>query len=181
VSAERWKELQPKLFEASSKPPLRGKPADFDEKTGRVAGVFEAEELTVLKATAGMTSTQKMAGFKTGQWSGGQQLFWTGGKPGERLELEIVVPMDAEYAIAAALTMARDYGIVQIKLDDEPLGEPLDLYNYPDVITSGEVTLAKRELTAGKHTLSLVLTGANSSAAQAFMVGLDYVRLSPQK
>jgi hypothetical protein len=47
--------------------------------------------MTVLKATAGKTSTQNMAGFKAGTWSGGEQLFWIGGKPGERLDLEISV------------------------------------------------------------------------------------------
>jgi hypothetical protein len=181
VSAERWKELQPKVVEAKSKPPLRGKPAVFDEKTGRVAGVLEAEELTVLKATAGKTSRQKMAAFKAGQWSGGEQLFWIGGKPGERLDLEVEVPKEGQYEIAAAFTMAGDYGIVQLKLDDEPLGESLDLYDYPDVIASGEVAVGSRKLTAGKHTLSLVLTGANPSAAQAFMVGLDYVRITPRE
>jgi hypothetical protein len=181
VSAERWKELEPKRFEVASKPPLRGKTATIDEKSGRVAGALEGEELTVLKATAGKTSSQKMAAFKAGQWSGGEQLFWTGGKPGERLDLEIAVPKEGEYGIAAAFTMAGDYGIVQLKLDDKPLGEPLDLYNYPDVIASGEIGLGTRKLAAGKHTLSLVLTGANPSAAQAFMVGLDYLRVTPRE
>jgi hypothetical protein len=68
-----------------------------------------------------------------------------------------------------------------VKFDDAPLGEPLDLYNYPDVIASGEVALGSRKLAAGKHTLSLVLTGANPSAAQAFMVGLDYLRVTPRE
>jgi hypothetical protein len=178
VSAERWKELQPKFFEASSSPPLRGTKAVIDETTGRVAGAVEAEELTVLRATAGKTTRQKMVAFKTGQWSGGEQLFWTGGKPGERLELEISVPTEGEYELSAAMTMARDYGVVQVKLDDEPLGKPLDLYNYPDVIASGEISLGSKKLAAGKHTLILELAGANASAVQAFMVGLDYLRLA---
>ena len=70
---------------------------------------------------------------------------------------------------------------MQLKLDDEALGEPLDLYNYPDVIASGEVSVGSRKLVAGKHTLSLVLTGANPSAAQAFMVGLDYLRVTTRE
>ena len=121
-----------------------------------------------------------MEGFKSGQWSGGEQLYWTGAKPGERLDLELTVPKDGEYDVAVALTMARDYGIVQVKVDDEPLGKPLDLYNNPDVVSSGEVPLGPRKLAAGKHTLSLVLTGANPSAVQAFMVGLDYVLVAPR-
>lgn len=178
VSLDRWQKLQPTPLAVSDEPPLRGTKAAFDEKTGRVTGVMEAEELTVLKASVGKTSRQKMTGFKAGQWSGGEQLFWTGGKPGERLDLEITTPMDGEFDIAVALTLARDYGIVQVKIDDEPLGKPFDLYNNPEVISSGEVALGNRKLTAGKHTLSLVLTGANPSAVQAYMVGLDYVRVT---
>jgi hypothetical protein len=181
VSPDRWKALQPKRLEVVAREPLQGKAATFDKETGRAAGALEAEELTEVKATAGKTSQQKMAAFKTGQWSGGAQLFWTGGKPGERLDLEISVPAAGQYDIAAAFTMARDYGIVQPKLGEEPLGEPLDLYSYPDVLASGEVALGTRQLAAGKHTLSLVLTGANPSAVQSFMVGLDYVRVSPRK
>jgi hypothetical protein len=181
VSAERWKALQPKPVAVSEKPPLRGKAATIDKESGRVAGALEAEGLTVLKATTGKASTQNMAAFKAGQWSGGEQLFWIGGKPGERLDLEISVAKDGEYEVLPAFTMASDYGIVQLKLDGEALGEPLDLYNYPDVIHSGEIAVGKLKLAAGKHTLSLVLTGANPSAAQAFMVGLDFVRLAEQK
>ncbi len=181
VSPERWKELQPKRLEVSAKPPLRGRAATIVKESGRVAGALEGEELTVLKATAGQTSQQNMAAFKTGQWSGGSQLFWTGGKPGEQLDVEISVPKEGQYDLAASFTIARDYGIVQPKLAGEPLGKPLDLYNYPDVISSGEVALGTRQLAAGKHTLSLVLTGANPSAVQAYMVGLDYVRIAPHK
>ncbi len=76
--------------------------------------------------------------------------------------------------------MARDYAIVQPALDGEKLGEPLDLYHGTDVLTSGEVALGTRELAAGKHTLTLEVTGANPSAVQAFMVGVDYLRLKPE-
>jgi hypothetical protein len=181
VSAERWKKLQPKPIEIADKPPLNGKASAIDKETGRVAGALEGEKLTVLKASAGKTSNQNMAGFKAGQWSGSEQLFWIGGKPGERLDLEISVDKEGQYDILPAFTMARDYGIVQLMLDDQPLGEPLDLYSYPDVIHSGEIAAGTRKLTAGKHTLSLVLTGANPSAAPAFIVGLDYVRLEARK
>ncbi|MCU0878845.1 MAG: hypothetical protein MUF06_13765, partial [Pirellulaceae bacterium] len=178
VSAEKWQELQPKRVTIKERPPLQGEPAKFDA-SGLVAGAIEAESLAA-KVTSGKTSTQKMAAFKAGQWSGGEQLFWTGGKPGETLTLEFEVPKAGKYAIAAALTMARDYAIVQPALDGEKLGEPLDLYHGTDVLTSGEVALGTRELAAGKHTLTLEVTGANPSAVQAFMVGVDYLRLKPE-
>jgi hypothetical protein len=75
--------------------------------------------------------------------------------------------------------MARDYAVIQPLLDGDRLGPPLDLYNFPDVITTGVLTLGKRRLEAGKHRLTLEITGANPSALPAYLVGVDYVRLAP--
>ena len=61
-----------------------------------------------------------------------------------------------------------------------PPGDPLDLYNYPDVISSGELTLASEKLAAGKHRLAFEIKGANPSAMKAYMIGLDYLRLVPR-
>jgi len=119
-----------------------------------------------------------MANFKAGRWSGGEQLLWSGAKPGERLELEFEAPADATYELAAAFTLARDFATIQVALDGQPLGQPLDLYNYPDVISSGEVPLGQHKLAAGKHRLTLEIEGANASALKAYLVGLDYLRLT---
>jgi hypothetical protein len=177
VSKEKWQEAQPKPYEGKARTQARGALPAFDE-SGRVAGVLEAESLNVLSATAGKAGVQPMGNFKASRWSGNQQLFWSGAKPGDRLELELEAPRDGQYEVAACFTMARDYGIVLLKLDDQPLGEPLDLYNYPDVITTGLIPLGQRKLAAGKHRLSLEITGANPSAVKAHMVGLDFVRLT---
>ena len=41
--------------------------------------------------------------------------------------------------------------------------------------------IADSELTAGRHTLSVEMIGANPKAARKFnMFGLDYVKLEPQ-
>ena len=82
--------------------------------------------------------------------------------------------------MVAAFTMARDYAVVQLALDGQPLGEPLDFYNYPAVISSGELTLARRPIAAGKHRLAIAIKGANPAALKAYMVGLDYLRLVPR-
>ena len=178
VDEPRWRAAQPKLQVSAVKEPLRGAAAKFDG--GRASGVLEGESLTVLKATAGKTGTQEMANFKAGQWSGGEQLFWSGAKPGEKLELELTADKAGKYDLLAAFTLARDYAIVQLALDGENLGEPLDLYSYPDVLASGEVALGQRQLTAGKHTLSVTIAGANAAAVKSYMLGLDYVRLLPR-
>ncbi len=79
--------------------------------------------------------------------------------------------------MAGVLTKARDYAIVQLQFDDEPLGEPLDLFSQKDVVTTGEMVWGKRKLAAGKHRLAIVIQGANGAAVKSYMVGLDYVRL----
>lgn len=181
VDEQRWQAAQPKAIQASSSKSARGKPSAIDDATGRVPGALEGESLKVLRATAGQTTVQKMGGFAKDRWSGGEQLFWTGAKPGERLELDLPVKTTGLYNLAAAFTMARDYATVQVHLDDKPLGDPLDLYNYPDVLTTGMLEIGQQELSAGSHKLTIEITGANSSAVKAHMVGLDYIQLRLSK
>ena len=140
-------------------------------------GAIEAETMKVVRVGGGKVRKQNMAGFKTGRWSGSEQLFWTGARPRARLVLELEVAEANTYAVAAAFTTARDYAIVNLLLDDEALRRPVDLYDYPDVGTTGELDCGTRKLGAGKHRLTVEITGANDSAVQAYRVGFDYLRL----
>jgi hypothetical protein len=178
VPEQRWRDMQPKVMHAVVKPYTAASSAAVDQKAAaRVAGAMEAEGLTVLRATAGQARVQKMGGFKAGQWSGDEQLFWSGAKPGDQLDLELDVPQAGAFDVAGVLTKARDYAIVQVLLDDEPLGASIDLYVQPNVITTGELIWGKRQLASGKHRLSIRVEGTNESAVKSYMVGLDYVRL----
>ena len=93
------------------------------------------------------------------------------------MELEFSVPNKGEYSFVANFTMAADYAIIQVELDGKALGSPLDLYNYPDVLTSGEITFGNSKFEAGPHKLTIVVSGTNPAAVPANMVGLDYLRL----
>lgn len=179
VSAEAHRDAQPKAIEDFREEAKRSAPPKIDSQSGKVAGAFEAEELKILSTSAGKTSVQEMKAFKKDRWSGGKQLFWSGAKSNDRLELEFSNPESGDVAIVAAFTMAGDYAIVRIELDGKALGEPVDLFNYPDVITSGELKLGETKLASGPHKLAIIITGANPSAAPAQMVGLDYLRLQP--
>jgi hypothetical protein len=167
VSEEKWNAAQPKVYVA---PPPQEKPV--------VDGALEGETLKVLKASGGRTINQKMTPFTKGKWSGDDQLFWLGGKAGDKLDLELPVEADGEYEVSMVFTKARDYAIVQVHLDGKPLGKPIDLFNEPDVINSSVIRFGKQDLKAGKHTLTIEITGANEKADKAYMVGLDYVRLA---
>jgi putative heme-binding domain-containing protein len=158
---------------------LRGPRSPIDSRTKKVPGALEGESLKVLSKSAGDARSQKMSQYPKDAWSGTDHLWWTGTRPGARLELEVPVAKDADYEVEIVLTKARDYGIVQLSLDGQPLGGPIDLFNNPDVITTGVLTFNARRLTAGNHTLSVEIVGANPGAVKSYMFGLDYIRLVP--
>ncbi len=143
----------------------------------RVPGLLEAEEMKVLGKTGGNAETQEMS-FPGGHWSEDAQLWWTRGKPGDKLELALPVAKAGTQKIVLQMTKARDYGIVQISLDGKKLGEPIDLFN-PDVVPLGPVTFGPVDLSAGEHKLTFEIVGANEKAVKAYMVGIDYVKLEP--
>lgn len=180
VDDATWEAAQPKVYVAPPKKTANTKRSPVDARTGRVAGAIEGEQMQVVSSSGGKLVQQKMGGFSKDVWSAGQQLFWLRPKPGDRLELELPVKQAGSYDVALAMTMARDYAIVQLYLDDAPLGKPIDCYNNPDVITTGVLELGEHELTAGKHRLTLEVKGANPAAVKAYMVGLDYVLLRDQ-
>ena len=103
----------------------------------------------------------------------------TGAGAGAQLDLELPASQGGDFNLEVVMTMARDYGIVQFLIDGEKVGEPVDLFNTPEVITTGVVTLDQRPLTMGNHKLSVQIVGTNPNAVPAHMFGLDYVRLVP--
>lgn len=141
-----------------------------------VEGALEGETMKVLEITGGKTGKQGMGGFGS-DWSGGAQLWWTGGKPDQKLTLAIPVKAAGRYTLYGALTMARDYGVVSIALDGKPVASSFDGFNSPKVIHTGEKEWGTHELSAGEHRLTFTLASPNPDAVPSNMVGLDYVRL----
>jgi hypothetical protein len=87
------------------------------------------------------------------------------------------VPKTGKYAVKLQLTKAFDYGIVQLSLDGQKLGDPLDLY-HDGAVPSGELSLGEHELAQGDRTLRVEIVGANEKAKKLHAFGLDYVVLS---
>ncbi len=147
-------------------------------ETFKIKGAIEGEKLRILGKTGGNTQDQDMTGFP-GQWSNDAHLWWTEAKPGDRLDLVLPVPETAKYKLNVQLTKAPDYGIVQLYLDGEKLGGPIDLYNS-SVVPSGPLVMGAYKLDAGDHKLGVEITGANEKAKKAYMFALDYVRLEAE-
>jgi putative heme-binding domain-containing protein len=158
---------------------LKGPRSPIDPKTGRVEGALEGESLKIIGKSRGSASSQPMSGFTKDHWSGNDQLWWTGAKPGDHLDLEIPVEANGTYTVEIVFTRARDYGITQLALDDLKLGGPVDFFNEPDVVTTGVLSFENIELSEGNRRLKIEILGANPKAVKGYMVGLDYIRLVP--
>lgn len=147
--------------------------------TFKVPGVLEGERLKILAKTGGQPQEQDMTGFG-GQWSNDAHLWWINTKPGDTLDLALPVNNAGNYTVVVQLTKAPDYGIVQLYLDGEKLGEPIDLY-HGSVVPSGPMKLTTRQLSRGEHKLRAEIVGANAKAIKNYMFALDYVKLEPAR
>jgi hypothetical protein len=163
------------------------RPAPLNERVGywppvenltfKVKGAIEGERLKVLAKTGGTPQEQDMTPFQ-GQWSNDAHLWWTDAKPGDKLDLAVPVAAAGKYDLSLQLTKAPDYGIVQLYLDGEKLGKPIDLYDLA-VVPTGPMPMGAQQLAAGDHRLTVEILGANDKAIKNFMFGLDYVKLAP--
>ncbi|MFN9720354.1 MAG: PVC-type heme-binding CxxCH protein [Planctomycetota bacterium] len=160
---------------------LSGPAAPIDPKTGKVPGAIEGEAMKIIEKSGGTAASQNMSGFPASKWSGNDQLWWTSAGPGDKLSLEVPVEADGIYDIELVMTKARDYGIVKVSINDTVLDPGVDLYNNPEVITTGVLSFGKVSLKKGEARLTLEITGANPEAVRGFMVAVDYVRLLPSK
>ncbi len=136
--------------------------------------VLEGEKLKQKNKTAGNARRQNLRG-----WSKGAHLWWTDAKPDDQLTLEFSVPIAGQYELLARLTKAPDYGIVQLNVNDEVVGDPVDLYSK-EVEKADEISLGTFDFTEQTQTLTITITGKNDEAAAGYMAGLDYLALRYQ-
>lgn len=182
VDKEKWRQQQPKLYDGPAKPSakgakaLRGPKTKFAKGESLVENAIEGESLKP-KVRGGRVQIQKMDGFRSDRWSNNKQLYWIGGRPGDTLEFPIECKQD-HCDLEMVLTCARDYGIVQLYLDDVALGKPIDLYD-PNVVTTGLLHFQNIAIEKGPHVVRVQLVGANPKAAKAYMFGIDYLRVLP--
>jgi len=142
-------------------------------------GYYENPPLTaggfkVLGTPKGTVRTQGMSHFSGGKWKNDEHLWWTGAKPGDKLDLVLPVKKSGQQKLSVVLTKARDYGIVQFHLDGKKTGDEIDLYN-PDVVPTEPILLGTFDLDQGDHKLTVEIVGANEKALKKYMFGIDYV------
>lgn len=139
-------------------------------------GVLEAEDLKLLSATGGMYH-DKMRMVEWGDvWSGGYCDWWERPVIGDKANLALPVPIAGKFDLKAQFCKSNDCAIVQMYLDGEKMGGPIDPFNR-DMSVTGPLSLGAKELTAGEHTLTIEVLGSNPKADPARQVRMDYVKL----
>ena len=128
-----------------------------------VAGGF-----CVVGTPPGNVQTQGMTHYD-GKWSEDDHLWWTGAKPGDKLDVLVPVKKAGSYDVSVVLTKARDYGIVQLSLDGKKAGDPIDLFN-PSVVPTEPIALGTFQLAEGEHRLGVEIVGANPQAVDKLHV-----------
>jgi hypothetical protein len=109
-------------------------------------------------------------------WSGNAQLWFLGAKTGDNFVLTINIPTAGTYDLSAAMTKARDYGIVSLAIDGTQLGQPFDGYNFPDVTVDNNVQFGSVQLSAGAHQFTFTVIGKNTSSSN-YLAGIDYLQM----
>ena len=137
----------------------------------RPDGVREAELMPVISQTGGSGESQQLGA----DYGDGTHMFFTAGSVGSELALGFPIRKAGKYPVSAYLTKAADYGIVQLKIDGKPVGEPFDGYNN-GVIRVGPVKLGEIELSEGNHNLALEIVGKNDKSS-GYLAGIDQLLL----
>ncbi len=127
------------------------------------------------KPTGGQLSRQVMSGWPDGKWKDDDQLWWTETKPGDKLELNVVLEKSGPQKLVCEMTKARDYGQFQFYLDGKKVGGVVDLYNKDNVIHTGPIEIGTVDAEKGPHVLTVEVLGKNPDSVGT-MFGLDVYR-----
>ncbi len=143
----------------------------------KIPGAIEGESLAEsARFSRGNVTTQRLSGDDK-DWSGNNQLWWTGAGEGATLTIQLPAPSDGEFELIGYFTKAKDYGKVQVLLGDKPIGPEINFYNT-DVAPTGAISLGKVSLKSGNNPLTIRITGKDEKST-GYMVGIDAFVLKP--
>jgi hypothetical protein len=128
-----------------------------------------------MKAMVGDAMPQGLGGFN-GHWSGGSQLWFRAQRIGAHSENEFQAPKAGKYKLTVRLTMAGDYGIVQMGVNGKNVGGPIDCYVEKVVVPTQPIELGAVDLKTGANILNMEIVGTQKGGCLA---GVDYIKLVP--
>ena len=133
-------------------------------------GKIEGENLVIGGVTGGRIEYQNIPALK---WSDDLQLFWRDGKAGDHIDLFFFSADSVSAPFIAALTFARDYGIVCFELNGKSIPGQYNLFN--EEVTTRELPLGTLPILKGRNQLRVILTGTSGIDGKAFF-GIDYLK-----
>ncbi|MBQ9800236.1 MAG: hypothetical protein IJO40_09895, partial [Thermoguttaceae bacterium] len=109
-------------------------------------------------------------------WQNSKQIWWSQGKVGDKLTLEVAnVPAGAE-SVTLGTTVANDYGVAQFYWNGVKIGGPVDFF-IPSGVERKVVKLAiPTTKAAATGTLEVEIVGKNAKSIGT-MFGVDTIEL----
>jgi len=142
-------------------------------------GLIEAENLTVLGKSRDFTFwLQPTSAFRDGNWSKDGHMFASSPIKGDWIDLRLPEQEPGEYKLDLFMTKAADYGIIEVSVNEVPLGT-FDLLSLRGVVPTGALDLGSVRLSGSKNVLRLEVVGTNPNAAPPFyQFGIDGIRIA---
>lgn len=140
------------------------------------SGIVEAENMIFTTHVDCPFGVQWMTPWGSEHWSNGRQVFGGCSKGGE-ISFPFQVAQPGYYTLAAYMTHAPDFGVVQFYVDGKSTGSVFDGYGAL-VVPSGRRQLGKKlYLSAGGHTIKAKVTGKNDKSSNYYM-GVDCFQIN---
>ncbi|MFG2058382.1 DUF2961 domain-containing protein [Micromonospora sp. NPDC048930] len=142
--------------------------------SGTTGDMLRIEAESLLPAVATDAPAEVQGDCCGVHWSQSAQLWFRPTGPNQSVTVAFTVPTTGTYDLRLVQTLARDYGINTVAIDGTRVGEAFDAYHSPEVVISDPLDYGQRELTAGRHILTLTVTG-KAAASSGLLAGLDYL------
>lgn len=140
------------------------------------SGIVEAEDMIFTTHVDCPFGVQWMTPWGSEHWSNGRQVFGGCSKGGE-INFLFSVAQSGYYTLAAYMTHAPDFGIVQFYVDGKSTGSVFDGYGAL-VVPSGRRQLGKKiYLSAGGHTIKAKAYSKNEKSWNYYM-GIDCFQIN---
>ena len=141
--------------------------------------VFEAEDLRPVTSTTSedVASDAKIvhaANLWRGIWSGDSYMHLPLRESGASAVYAFDLPRSGDYRLGVFATAARDYGVIQIELNGEPVTE-VDLYSS-GTSPSGRIAVDSNTLDKGENTITLRVVRKHPKS-EGYGIGLDRIEL----
>jgi hypothetical protein len=148
-----------------------------EEKTKNINPVMKGQEIQgenmePVRIDAGILKPQAS---KNSIWQDDAHLWWRRANHGDVLYLQF--KSDKDYTgrdIELQLTQARDYGIVEISLND---GSAITFDGYAPQVLVKKTEMKNANISKGVNTLKINLIGKNEKALTGHMFGIDYLKV----